>query len=250
MNAPVNPRNALKLKARSLLAFVLQPDGEAKEWLAGLDHWLKGAPDFFSGRPVLLDVTKFEIDREGLLELLSELRNRGIRVMGIDGVESAWLPMGMPPIISQARQQGMREITAAASLSATQAAEPSEGADEAADGEDDEPAAGKTIIIDGPVRSGQSIVNPDGDVIVTGSVASGAEVVAGGSIHVYGALRGRVCAGASDDEGARIFCGRLDAEFVAIGAVYMTAETIDPLLRGKRVQARLDGVSIRFTHLT
>lgn len=246
MNAPVSPRNALKLKARSLLAFVLQPDGAVPAWLKGLDHWLKGAPDFFSGRPVLLDVTGLEIDRDGLVELLAELNQRGIRVMGIDGVESAWLPMGVPPIISQARQAGMREITAAASLTAQDAAssqaEPAES--------DDEPAAGRTIIIDGPVRSGQSIVNPEGDVIVTGSVASGAEVVAGGSVHVYGALRGRACAGVSDDERARIFCGRLEAEFIAIGAVYMTAETIDPLLRGKRVQARLDEVSIRFTPLT
>lgn len=244
MNAPVNPRNALKLKARSLLAFVLSPDGPVSEWLAGLDHWLKGAPDFFSGRPVLLDVTNLDIERDALVELLSELRNRGIRVMGIDGVESAWLPMGMPPVIEQARQQGMREITAAAALTASEASDKKDGGEEPAPVEQ-----GKTVIIDGPVRSGQSVVNPDGDVVVMGSVASGAEVVAGGSIHVYGALRGRACAGASEDEQARIFCGRLDAEFVAIGAVYMTAETIDPLLRGKRVQARLDGVSIRFTTL-
>ena len=244
MNAPVDPRHALKLKARSLLAFVLAPDGAVDDWLNGLDHWLRGAPDFFAGRPVLLDVTQLDIDREGLVELLSQLRNRGIRVMGIDGVEAAWAPMGLPPIISQARQAGMREISAAAALTAADAAE-GEGEGDSAEA----PGAGRTVLIDGPVRSGQSIVNPEGDVIVTGSVSSGAEVVAGGSIHIYGALRGRACAGASEDEEARIFCGRLEAEFIAIGAVYMTAETIDPLMRGKRVQARLDNASIRFKPL-
>ncbi|ESR24564.1 Septum site-determining protein MinC [Lutibaculum baratangense AMV1] len=238
------------MKARSLLAFVLQPDGELTDWLVGLDHWLKGAPDFFAGRPVLLDLSNHTVDRETLLDLLSRLSQRGIRVMGIDGVESAWLPMGMPPIISQARQAGMREITAAAALTAeASAAGEEKPGDEAAPSTEDLASGGKTLIIDGPVRSGQSIVNPDGDVIVTGAVSSGAEVVAGGSVHVYGALRGRVCAGASDDENARIFAGRLEAEFVAIGAVFMTAETMDPLLRSKRVQARLDGVSIRFTTL-
>ncbi len=47
------------------------------------------------------------------------------------------------------------------------------------------------LLLDSPLRSGQYIENLDGDVIVVGSVASGAEIVAGGSIHVYGALRGR-----------------------------------------------------------
>jgi hypothetical protein len=47
------------------------------------------------------------------------------------------------------------------------------------------------LLLDSPVRSGQSIVFPEGDVTVLGSVGSGAEIVAGGSIHVYGTLRGR-----------------------------------------------------------
>src|SRR4051812_207057 len=48
-------------------------------------------------------------------------------------------------------------------------------------------------VIEGAVRSGQSITFPDGDLTIVGSVSSGAEVVAGGSIH--GALRGRAVAG-------------------------------------------------------
>ena len=56
------------------------------------------------------------------------------------------------------------------------------------------------------MRSGQSVVFPDGDVTVVGSVASGAEVVAGGSLHIYGTLRGRALAGANGNTGALIFC--------------------------------------------
>ncbi len=41
-----------------------------------------------------------------------------------------------------------------------------------------------SMVVTEPVRSGQSVYFPDGDVTIVGSVASGAEVVAGGSIHV------------------------------------------------------------------
>ena len=64
----------------------------------------------------------------------------------------------------------------------------------------------KSLIVDGNVRSGQAIVHPQGDVTIIGRVASGAEIVAGGSVHVYGALQGRVIAGISGSRSARIFC--------------------------------------------
>jgi septum site-determining protein MinC len=64
-----------------------------------------------------------------------------------------------------------------------------------------------------------------------GSVASGAEIVAGGSIHVYGALRGRAMAGSSGNAAARIFCQKIEAELLAINGYYQTAEEIDVALR-------------------
>ena len=87
-----------------------------------------------------------------------------------------------------------------------------------------------------PIRSGQAIYCPDGDVTVLGSVASGAEIIAGGSIHVYGTLRGRALAGWGNKEG-RIFCRNLDAELLAIDGLYKTADEIDAALRGRPVQA-------------
>ena len=76
---------------------------------------------------------------------------------------------------------------------------------------------------------------------VLGSVGSGAEIVAGGSIHVYGTLRGRAMAGASGNPRARIFCNKLEAELLAIDGYYTTADDIDQGLRGRPVQAWLDG---------
>ena len=74
------------------------------------------------------------------------------------------------------------------------------------------------------MRSGQSIVFIEGDVTVLGSVGSGAEIVAGGSIHVYGTLRGRAMAGATGNARARIFCHRIEAELLAIDGYYKTAD--------------------------
>ena len=62
---------------------------------------------------------------------------------------------------------------------------------------------------------------------VIGSIASGADVIAGGSIHIYGTARGRVMAGAYGDARARIFCRRLEAELIGVNGFYMTAEEID-----------------------
>jgi septum site-determining protein MinC len=93
--------------------------------------------------------------------------------------------------------------------------------------------------VESPVRSGQAIFHPDGDVTVLGSVGSGAEVMAGGSIHIYGTLRGRAMAGTSGNRQARIFCRQLEAELLAIDGCYRTAEDLDPELRTKPVQAWL-----------
>ena len=93
------------------------------------------------------------------------------------------------------------------------------------------------------------MIFPHGDVTVVGSVASGAEIVAGGSIHIYGALRGRAMAGAAGNARARIFCSKIEAELLAIDGLYKTADEIDPDLRGRPIQAWLEGHAIRVVAL-
>ncbi|MBV9756843.1 MAG: septum site-determining protein MinC, partial [Alphaproteobacteria bacterium] len=104
-------------------------------------------------------------------------------------------------------------------------------------------------VIEESIRSGQSVAFDRGDVTVVGSVASGAEVVAAGSIHVYGALRGRAVAGAAGNTRARVFCRRLEAELVAIDGYYRTADDMDPALRGRAVQAWLGGDALMMAAL-
>ena len=111
------------------------------------------------------------------------------------------------------------------------------------------PARPAGLVIDSSVRSGQTINFPEGDVTVIGSVGSGAEIVAGGSIHVYGTLRGRAIAGTSGDQSARIFCQDLDAELLSIDGRYRVADNFERTLRGRPVQARLDGLRMTLVPL-
>jgi len=104
-------------------------------------------------------------------------------------------------------------------------------------------------LLDSPVRSGQSIVFMEGDVTVLGSVGSGAEIVAGGSIHIYGTLRGRAMAGVNGNSNARIYCQKIEAELLAIDGYYQTADEIDVSLRNRPAQAWLEGDTMKITPL-
>lgn len=74
------------------------------------------------------------------------------------------------------------------------------------------------------VRSGQQLVNPDGDVVVLGNVGQGAEVLAKGSIHIHGSLSGRALAGIEGDLTSTISCSKMQAELIAIGGQYLVSE--------------------------
>jgi septum site-determining protein MinC len=96
------------------------------------------------------------------------------------------------------------------------------------------------------VRSGQRVYARNRDLVVMATVGAGAEVMADGCVHIYGALRGRAMAGARDDVSARVFCQEFHAELVSIAGVFRVFETIPPDLAGKPVQAWLDGDDLHF----
>ena len=96
-----------------------------------------------------------------------------------------------------------------------------------------------------PVRSGQQLYAENRDLTVLATVGAGAEVIADGSIHIYGALRGRALAGAQGNEKARIFCREFHAELVAVAGHYKVLEDIPKELRGKPVQIWLDNEELR-----
>ncbi len=233
---------SIRIKGRSFLALMLSPELPLDDWLTRLDDLAGRSAGFFLERPIVLDVAELDIDRSQLKDLLAELANRNVRIMGIEGGRPSIMGPGMPPAMRGGRPAPDVEVPAAEPAPATEKAA-------AALPEAQPVRAPASMIVREPVRSGQSIIFPEGDVTVIGSVASGAEIIAGGSVHIYGTLRGRALAGSVGNASARIFCRRLEAELLAIDGVYKTAEDMAPDLRGQAVQLWLDGDSIKAERL-
>ena len=97
------------------------------------------------------------------------------------------------------------------------------------------------LVVDKPLRSGQRVYARGRDLVLLAGVSPGAEVIADGSIHCYGPLRGRALAGATGAVDARIYAGRFEAELVSIGGVWRTFETIDDAVRDRAVRISLRG---------
>ena len=111
-------------------------------------------------------------------------------------------------------------------------------------------AAGEPGLIQStPVRSGQQVYAENRDLTVLTTVGAGAEVIADGSVHIYGALRGRALAGAQGNEKARIFCRAFHAELVAIAGNYKVLEDIPKELHGKAVQVWLEKEELKIAAL-
>jgi septum site-determining protein MinC len=242
------------------MALVFAPEPPLEDWLAELDAWSAKSPGYFVGRPIILDVSTLPLDKAGLAALIAALNDRSIRIMGVEGTKASWLGLGMPPLVGSGRQTNASEVcdaempsAAPAPSAAAPAAPPAAANGKAKEAAPPAPppaglldaqkpqAPAAALVHDSPVRSGQSIIYPQGDVTIIGHIASGAEVIAGGSIHVYGALRGRAIAGSVGNQNARIFCGKLEAELLAIDGLYRTADEMEPEFRGRPVQAWLDG---------
>jgi septum site-determining protein MinC len=215
----------MRFRGRSFMAFVLAPAAPITAWLAELDKWSRNSPDFFVGRPIILDLAGIPLDQDAIAELIVTLGERGIRIMGIEGAEADQLSPSLPPLLKGGRQTAGSEPAVPAS------------ADTAGSTRRQEPT---TLLVETPIRSGQSVIFPYGDITVLGAVSSGAEVVAGGSIHVYGALRGRAMAGSMGNARARIFCSRNEAELISIDGYYRTAEEMDVNLRNRPTQCWLE----------
>src|SRR5262245_43603097 len=218
----------MRLHGRSLMAFVLSPTAPITDWLAALDKRSRASPEFFVGRPIILDLAALALNESQIGELITQLGERGIRVMALEGTEADQLGPSLPPVLKRGRPSAGETVFPPSSYKGVATRRPLRRK---------EPSS---LLIENPIRAGQSVVFPNGDVTVLGSVASGAEVVAGGSIHIYGALRGRAMAGSMGNPRARIFCSKNEAELVSIDGYYRTAEEMDASLRSRPAQCWLE----------
>ncbi len=195
---------------------------------------LERTPGFFSRMPVLLSLPEALPD---LARVRDILRDAGLVLVGLlDPSEDAALAakeVGLGVLSSPARGAAPREQRSAAAR-----VEPAP--DQTAAREPSAPGKTPTRLVTKPVRSGQQIYARGGDLVIASSVSEGAEVLADGHIHIYGALRGRALAGANGDTEARIFCRRFEPDLVAIAGCYKVADAIDEDVRSRAVQVSLE----------
>lgn len=250
----MSSNKALEFKGRMLSVTrlrVLAPDPLTVE--AQIIDFARQMPPAMRGMPVVIEAD-YPMELGGIL---SALRTAGLQPLGVsDG-----------PLNESARAWGLSVLPAESgkgSRAVPQKAEPAvEPAAAAAPVPPSQPpqvqvqaapppvAAQRksTRVVTEPVRSGQQIYAADADLVAMNVVGPGAEVVADGCVHVYGAARGRVIAGARGDTNARIFCRRFEAELVSIAGIYAVAEQMQGDLRGKPVQAFLVDGKLRIERL-
>lgn len=215
---------SVRLRGHSYIAYALTPEWPITQWLGQLDESIDCFADFLVSKSIVLDLSKVTPSQSGVAHLIAELQTRRIHIMGLEGVGE--LGPALPPVLRGGRAAEPMEPFDTRGLERTPVAPPAQ-------------LGPASLLLDSPVRSGQSVVFRAGDVTVLGSVASGAEIVAGGSIHVYGTLRGRALAGSTGNPRARIFCRKIEAELLAIDGIYRTTEDLEPTLRSRAIQAWL-----------
>lgn len=169
---------------------------------------VKQTPNFFRHAPMIIDLEKLS-DRHDIIDfawIKAELAKYKI------------IPVGIRNGTAQ-----HEEAAIAADLGILAASKETQK-NNSPSTETQQPQIGK--VQNQPVRSGQQIYSPHGDLIVITSVSAGAELIAHGHIHVYGPLRGRALAGVNGDTQARIFCHKLDAELISIAGFYKLRDDI------------------------
>lgn len=235
---------AIELKGRMMLVSILRLHTiDAAELDAALGARMAEAPELMRDMPIVVDLEGLgPMPVPDLLVALEHVRRHGFKLIGIHQGEIATVPLaeasGLPLLV----------------LGGKSAAEPPPRA-QPAEAAPPEPLQAAPVpavhtptrVVTQPVRSGQQIYARGGDLIVTGAVSAGAEVLADGHIHVYGTLRGRALAGVRGLVSAHIYCRRLDAELVSIGGHYRIAEDI---LDGERGENRLVTLSGETIHIT
>lgn len=211
------------------------------------------APKLFERAAVIVDFGGLAAapDPATARALLEALRSAGVLPValayGSSDNERLATELGLP-LLSKFRAQYETSAAAGASPPPSARAEPAPPP---------QPAVAPTAPVPGepglmqttPVRSGQQVYAENRDLTVLGTVGAGAEVIADGSIHIYGALRGRALAGAQGNEKARIFCRAFHAELVAVAGHYKVLEDIPKELRGKPVQVWLEEEELKLAAL-
>ncbi len=221
------PKASLELKGSSFTLSVLHINSANLDSLAGeLDRKLAQAPQFFIGAPLVLNLGAIDDGEMDLAALKQLLVSRQLVIVGVTSASKA--------LAEQAKSLG---------LAIVKAGKTANGQTSPAAASLSEPKT--TRIVRQNVRSGQQIYVKNGDLVVIGAVGNGAEVIADGSIHIYGALRGKAMAGANGAKDAVILAKSLEPELISIAGQYWLTENLQKHgVTAKSGCVRLEGDSL------
>lgn len=264
MTGGVIATEAFKLKARLYTFAVIElQDTNIQAIKTQLSAVYQQAPNMFSNTPVVIDAAGLKgasFDLSGVCEAMREHHMIPVAIQGTSVVQrKAATHLGLS-IISSSQHKEASDIqslqTNAAPRADVQPQSPTKETkqDESRASREEEVEASDEVstenvplstniakVITTPVRSGQQIYAKDADLIVLSSVGQGAELLADGHIHVYGALRGRALAGINGNEKARIFCSKLDAELLSIAGCYVMPDNHAQVFEGSQQVFLQDG---------
>lgn len=177
-----------------------------------LDAKIAQAPQFFHAAPIVLDLHSYQDELSpSFVDIKALLDARNLKLVGVATRNELYK--------TTALAQGLALMDPKAP--SPPPTHPTQNAKNAAASE-----SASTKLITQSIRSGQQIY-AENDLIILGTVSSGAEIIAGGNIHIYGKLSGRALAGIRQQTEARIFCLEFNAELIAIAGVYQVKEDFD-----------------------
>ncbi len=231
-----------QLRGNTFTMMVLKVfDPTAPSFFPALAGKVRQAPNFFRHAPIVLDFEDLPAHAADLdvAAFVAKVREQYLLPIGFQG--------GSTPMREQALSIGLVPMPTGRATK-LELARPVDIAGQPVT-PPPEPVFRPAMVITEPVRSGQQVYAAGTDLIVTAPVGHGAEVLADGNIHVYGALRGRALAGLAGDVNARIFCQSLEAEVVSIAGLYRVNEDFDQSILKKPVQIRLNDGFLHFEPL-
>jgi len=211
-------------------------DPNDPEFESRLAEQIARSPAFFANAPVVMDLQHCTgaASADAFHGLRRMLKRQHLIAVGVQNANATQIRAAM--------NADLAAFAPANAARRTETAEPAAPAPRLASPAAPVIAAGgvnRTKVITQPVRSGTQVYARGCDLIVLASVSPGAEVIADGHVHIYGALRGRAIAGAGGDTEARIFIGKLEAELLCVAGHYLVSEAIEADYIGKSVQVTL-----------
>ncbi|KAF3977335.1 MAG: septum site-determining protein MinC [Methylococcales symbiont of Iophon sp. n. MRB-2018] len=244
---PTYTKSALEFKSTSFSVPILVIfNAELVQLECQIEQKIAQAPEFFKNLPILVDLQtcNHQQQKVDLSALIKYLRNKKIFPIGICGGNKKQNKLALELNIPSHTVQ--RNSAAATDASLKLNTTNIEKSNENSSSEITPPV--ENMLITQPIRSGQRVY-AKGDLTILSHVSAGAEVMAEGNIHVYGALRGRALAGVQGNTNSRIFCSELHAELVSIDGHYKINGEIDKGISSNPAQVYLQNQKLIIKNL-